>query len=417
SAPMPTIRVSIDRVDRLMNLVGELVITQSMLVQSGTAAGLVTHSPHASGIEELGRLSRDLQDSVMQIRAQPVKPLFQRMARISREVADATGKDIRFDMEGSETEVDTTVIERLSEPLTHMIRNAIDHGIEAAEVRRGTGKPDQGRLTLSAAQRSGRILIKLSDDGGGIDRAAVRARAIDRGIVGADDDLAPEAIDMLLFEPGFSTAQTVTELSGRGVGLDVVREAIRSLGGRISVDSASGTGTTWIISLPLTLAVVDGMVLQVADQTIVMPLAAIRETLAPRAADIMTWDGGMTVMRHHRSVLPLHNLAEILGYAAHRPVTPDQVALIIDDGDAPACAIVVDEIEDQRQVVIKALQDGVPLPPCISAATILGDGRVALIVDPLLVGETQMRRGAAPPPPHSALPGACPGAHVAAAPP
>ncbi len=279
SAAGQTIRVDLDRVDRLINLVGELVINQAMLSQSVVENDTNGTSSINMGLEELQQLTREIQDSVMAIRAQPVKPVFQRMARTVREIADITGKSVRLITEGENTEVDKTVIDKLAEPLTHMIRNAVDHGLEMPEKREALGKNPEGTVRLTAKHRSGRIVIELADDGAGINREKVRQKAIDNDLIAADANLSDEEIDNLIFHAGFSTADKVSDLSGRGVGMDVVKRSIQALGGRISISSKPGQGSVFTMSLPLTLAVLDGMVVTVAGQTLVVPLTAIVETL------------------------------------------------------------------------------------------------------------------------------------------
>ena len=279
-----TIRVDLDRVDRLINLVGELVINQAMLSQSVIENETSGTSTINIGLEELQQLTREIQDCVMAIRAQPVKPVFQRMSRIVREVADMTGKSVRLITEGENTEVDKTVIDKLAEPLTHMIRNAVDHGLESPEKRIAAGKNPEGTVKLTAKHRSGRIVIELSDDGAGINRETVRQKAIDNDLITSDANLSDEEIDNLIFSPGFSTADKISDISGRGVGMDVVKRSIQALGGRINISSRPGQGSTFTMSLPLTLAVLDGMVVTVAGQTLVVPLTAIVETLQPEAA-------------------------------------------------------------------------------------------------------------------------------------
>ncbi|MGO4837465.1 chemotaxis protein CheA, partial [Rhizobiaceae sp. 2RAB30] len=259
-AQQTTIRVDLDRVDRLIDLVGELVINQSMLAQRVTEAGIARLSEVAVGLDDLEHLTREIQDSVMAIRAQPVRPIFQRMSRVVREVADMVGKSVRLVTEGENCEVDKTVIERLADPLTHMIRNAIDHGLEKTEDRIAAGKSEQGVVRMTAAHRSGRVIIEVSDDGGGINRARVKDIAINKGLIEASAQLSDSEIDDLIFHPGFSTASTISDVSGRGVGMDVVKRSIQALGGRISITSRPGLGTTFTLSLPLTLAVLDGMV-------------------------------------------------------------------------------------------------------------------------------------------------------------
>ncbi|MBS0333187.1 MAG: chemotaxis protein CheA, partial [Proteobacteria bacterium] len=253
AAAQATIRVDPERIDRLIDLVGELVINQAMLAQRVAGHGFAPSSDVAMGLDELEQLTRGIQDSVMAIRAQPVKSVFQRMPRLVREVAGQTGKQVRLVMEGEATEVDKTVIERISDPITHMLRNAIDHGLESAEARLAAGKPAEGLVRLAALHRGGRIVIEVEDDGGGIDRARVRQIAIDKGLVAADTPLTEEETDNLIFLPGFSTAKAVSDISGRGVGMDVVRRSVQALGGRISISSRPGRGSTFTLSLPLTL--------------------------------------------------------------------------------------------------------------------------------------------------------------------
>ena len=311
-----SIRVDLDRVDRLINLVGELVINQAMLAQQVSEAGLSRASGVATGLGELEQLTREIQDSVMAIRAQPVKSVFQRMPRLVREVAALTGKSVRLVTEGEHTEVDKTVIERIADPLTHMIRNAIDHGLESPEGRRAAGKPEEGVVRLLALHRSGRIVIEVSDDGAGIDRARVKALAAGKGLIAADAPLTDEEIDNLIFLPGFSTASTVSDISGRGVGMDVVRRSIQALGGRISIQSRPGQGSTFILSLPLTLAVLDGMVVTAGGQTLVVPLTAIVETLQPKIADVHGFGGGARVIAIREEFTPLIDVGRELGYRA-----------------------------------------------------------------------------------------------------
>lgn len=376
------VRVDLDRIERLVNLVGELVINQAMLSQSLETAGLSPYSDAMNGLEEFQRLTRDIQDSVMMIRAQPVKSLFQRMSRIVRESSAAVNKDVRLDTEGENTEVDKTVIERLADPLTHMIRNAVDHGLETTETREASGKPAQGRVSLSAAHRSGRVIIEVSDDGAGINRTKVRQIAVDKGLIPTDAFLSDGEIDNLLFLPGFSTASEVSDLSGRGVGMDVVRTAIQALGGRITITSLEGRGTTFSISLPLTLAVLDGMVVQVANETMVLPLNVVIETLTLTEENLDQVSPGLDVVRVRGEFIPLYDLGVSLGYREALDSYLDGVVLLIMHEDDSRSALIVDDILDQRQVVIKGLDDSFYRAPGVAAATILGDGQIALILDP-----------------------------------
>jgi two-component system chemotaxis sensor kinase CheA len=376
-----TIRVDLDRVDRLINLVGELVINQAMLSQSVVENDNNGTSSINMGLEELQQLTREIQDSVMAIRAQPVKPVFQRMARTVREIADITGKSVRLITEGENTEVDKTVIDKLAEPLTHMIRNAVDHGLEMPEKREALGKNPEGTVRLTAKHRSGRIVIELADDGAGINREKVRQKAIDNDLIAADANLSDEEIDNLIFHAGFSTADKVSDLSGRGVGMDVVKRSIQALGGRISISSKPGQGSVFTMSLPLTLAVLDGMVVTVAGQTLVVPLTAIVETLQPEASAIHSFGASQRLISIRNSFCPLVDVGRILNFRATQANPIEGVALLVESEGGGQRALMVDAIQGQRQVVIKSLEANYTHVPGIAAATILGDGRVALILD------------------------------------
>ncbi|HEY3947454.1 chemotaxis protein CheA [Phenylobacterium sp.] len=376
-----TIRVDLERVDRLIDLVGELVINQAMLSQRVMEAGFARASGVAMGLDELEQLTREIQDSVMAIRAQPVKSVFQRMPRLVREVAAMTGKPVRLVTEGEGTEVDKTVIERLADPLTHMIRNAIDHGLESPEKRSAAGKPAEGMVRLSAAHRSGRIVIEVADDGGGINRERVKSIAVERGLIAADASLSDEEIDNLIFMPGFSTASEISDISGRGVGMDVVKRSIQALGGRITISSRPGKGSTFTMSLPLTLAVLDGMVVSVEGQTLVAPITAIVETLQPKASDVHSLGGHARVIAIRETYVPLIDVGMALNYRATPMDATQGVALLIEGEGGQRAALLVDAIQGQRQVVIKSLEANYRQVPGVAAATILGDGRVALILD------------------------------------
>lgn len=381
--PRPTVRVDLERIDRLVNLVGELVINQAMISQSVEEADIQGNSAIAEGLDEFMQLTRDIQDSVMMIRAQPVKSLFQRMSRIVRESSAMINKSVRLKTEGDATEVDKTVIERLADPLTHMIRNAVDHGVEGPEERLAAGKPKEGSVTLSAGHRSGRVIIEVADDGAGINRPRVLQIAVEKGLVAADANLSDSEIDNLLFMPGFSTASEISDLSGRGVGMDVVKSAITSLGGRVTIQSTPGAGTTFTISLPLTLAVLDGMVIDVAQQTLVVPLNTITETLTLAKNDIRALGPQTNVIKVRDTFVPLLDLGAELGYRSPLDDYTGSIVLLISQEDGSHAALVVDAIQDQRQVVIKGLQDTFGRAPGVAAATILGDGKIALILDPV----------------------------------
>ncbi len=376
-----TIRVDLDRVDRLINVVGELVIQQAMLAQRVMESGLARSSDIALGLEDLELLTRDIQDSVMAIRAQPVKSVFQRMPRLVREVAEMTGKRVRLVTAGEDTEVDKTVVERLAEPITHMLRNAIDHGLESPEEREAAGKPAEGTVRLAALHRSGRIVIEISDDGKGINRPRVRGIAVDRGLIAEDAVLTDDEVDNLIFLPGFSTAETVTDVSGRGVGMDVVRRSIQALGGRISISSNPGKGSTFTLSLPLTLAVLDGMVVSAAEQTLVAPLSAIVESLTPRVEDIHHVGGHDAVIRFRDEFVPMVDVGRVMGFRDDATTLTGGVVMIVETEAGSRAALLVDAINGQRQVVIKSLETHYRQVDGVSAATILGDGSVALILD------------------------------------
>ena len=376
-----TIRVDLERIDKLINLVGELVIKEAMLSQSVDELDIARGSGVSAALDSLKQIASEIQEGVMAIRAQPVKPMFQRMARIVREAGSATGKRVRFVTIGDYTEVDKTVIERLVDPLTHMIRNAIDHGLESPEDRKAAGKPAEGTITLSAAHRSGRVLIDVVDDGGGINREVVRNLAIERGLIQESDTLTPAEIDHLLFMPGFSSKTEVSELSGRGVGLDVVRSAIQKLGGRVAIHSEPGEGATFSISLPLTLAVLEGMVVEVGGETMVVPISSVQETVRPTEADLDRLGVDSVVLRNRGELVPVVDLGAFFGFRRAPETLEDHVLLLIASDQGPRYALVVDAIQDQRQVVIKSLETNYQQISGVAAATILGDGRIALIID------------------------------------
>ena len=385
SAPAlaPTIRVDLDKVDRLINLVSELVISEATLAERVLNADMT--GAHTSGIsaafDNLRHLTRDLQEYVMGVRAQPAKILFQRMPRLVREIEAQTGKSVHLVVQGEETEVDRALIEGLTDALTHMVRNAIDHGIEHPERRLKAGKPAQGIVRLSAAHRSGRVIIEVSDDGKGICRDKVRALASERGLISSADVLSDEEIDNLIFEPGLSTVDKVTDLSGRGVGMDVVRRSVQALGGRITVTSTPGTGTVLTLSLPLTLAVMDGMIASVFGQRLVIPLTTLLETIQVKESNIHRLGTSAILLTVHERRVPLVDLGVLLGFGPSRDLQSLGVALLVEDDTGEQVALLVDDIPEQRQVVIKSLETNHRRVDGIAAATILGNGMVALILD------------------------------------
>ena len=372
-----SIRIELGKLDKLIDAVGELVIAQAMMAQRLAGDGLAV----TEELTMLEGLTRDIQESAMAIRAQPIGSVFSRVPRILRELTSSTGKHVRLEVSGESTELDKTVIERLGEPLTHLIRNAVDHGIEPAEARLAAGKSPEGTQTLSAEHRSGRILIRIGDDGKGIDRDRVLAKAVEKGLVAPDAQLSREEIDQLIFAPGFSTAQTITNVSGRGVGMDVVRQNVKDLGGRITIESEPGKGTTFTLTLPLTLAISDGMVVNVGDQTLVVPLANVVESLRPEPGEVKGLGANRAMINVRGRFIPVLPLHIAVGAAGAVEAAEHGVLIVVETEGAGRAALLVDAICDQRQVVIKSLDTHYRSVEGVAGATILGDGRVALIVD------------------------------------
>lgn len=376
-----SIRVDLDRVDKLVNMVGELVITHAMIAQQTEHLHAEQHPELANGLAELSHHIRDLQESVMAMRAQPVKSVFARLPRLVRELAMLTNKKIRLEMSGENTEIDKTVIEQLGDPLTHMIRNSADHGIETPDERISAGKPAEGVIHVSADQRGGRIVIEISDDGRGINREKVMKKAIEKKLVTADATLTNEEIDNLIFLPGFSTADQVSNISGRGVGMDVVRQNIQALGGRVHIQSRPGQGSSFILTLPLTLAVLDGMVLKVGQQSYILPLTNIVESLRPEPDQINVVANASQLLRIRGEYVPLVYLHRIFKVPAGIDDPTKALVIIVEMEDGSKMGLVVDEIIGQQQVVIKSLEENFDPIRGVGAATILGNGRVSLILD------------------------------------
>lgn len=375
--PGQTVRVDLAKLDKLIDTVGELVIAQAMMAQRLANHGL-------TAIDEMGMLdllTRDIQESTMAIRAQPIGSVFSRVPRIVRELEADTGKRVILTMSGESTELDKTVVERLGEPLTHLIRNAVDHGIEKPEVRLAAGKPAEGRLHLSAEQRSGRIVISISDDGAGINRERVLSKAIERGLVAPGAQLSNEDIDNLIFMAGFSTAEQVSNISGRGVGMDVVRQNVKDLGGRISIESRPGEGCVFTLALPLTLAIADGMIVTVGDQTVVVPLTYVLESLRPDQAEVQFIGTDLMVLNSRGKFLPIVRLDQSVGAQGAAQVPQEAVLIVVETESHGQAVLMVDSIVDQRQFVIKSLEAHYQPVVGVAGATILGDGMVALILD------------------------------------
>ncbi len=375
-----SIRVSVEKVDQMINLVGELVITQAMLAQIASQVDPILYATLLNGMTQLERNTRDLQEVVMSIRMMPISFVFSRFPRIVRDLAGKLGKQIELKTVGEGTELDKGLIEKITDPLTHLIRNSLDHGIELPEKRVAAGKPAKGTITLRAFHQGGSIVIEVADDGAGLNREKILAKAQERGLP-VHDGMADQEVWMLIFEAGFSTADVVTDVSGRGVGMDVVKRNIQTLGGRIEIESAQGKGTQMSIRLPLTLAILDGLSVAVGDQTFIAPLNFITESLKPVAADIKTVRGSRQVVHVRGEYLPIIALHEVFGL---QPSCTEihQGILIILEAEGKKVAMFVDSLLGQHQVVIKSLESNYRRVKGISGATIMGDGRVALILDP-----------------------------------
>jgi len=383
AAEASTLRVSTEKIDRLVNLVGELVITQAMLTQSSQTFDTTGSGRFHEALLLLDRQTRELQERVMGIRMVPMDLVFQRFPRMVRELGKQLNKDVNLVLEGQNTELDKTFIEMLVDPLTHLVRNGLDHGLEDTEKRIEAGKPAQGTLTLRAASRGGHIFIEVQDDGRGLDPERILAKAIERGICSPDARPSVEDIQLFLFEPGFSTAEVISDVSGRGVGLDVVRQNIRQLGGRIEVDSRKGQGTLFRLVLPLTLAVLDGLMIQIGEEPYVFPLASVLESFKPKLGEIQTLKGDREVINLRGEFIPLIRLPQMLGVPGGDDTrgAASQPLLVVVESEGRRAAMVVDDLLGQQQVVIKSLEAHYRRVEGISGATILGDGRVSLILD------------------------------------
>jgi two-component system chemotaxis sensor kinase CheA len=374
-----SIRVSVEKVDQLINLVGELVITQAMIEQRVGKLDPMTHEHLLNSVSQLSRNTRDLQESVMSIRMMPMDYVFSRFPRMVRDLAAKLGKRVEFVTHGAATELDKGLIERIVDPLTHLVRNSIDHGIELPDARRAAGKSDAGTLSLSAEHQGGNIIIEVSDDGGGLNRDKILAKAKSQGMP-VSDNISDADVWQLIFEPGFSTAEQVTDVSGRGVGMDVVKRNILAMGGAVDIRSSKGFGTTISISLPLTLAILDGMSIRIGEEVYILPLGYVVESLQPVAQDIKEISGQGKVLRVRGEYLPLIPLYQIFNIAPSF-TDPSQGLVVILESDGKKAALFVDDLIGQQQIVVKNLESNYRKVAGISGATILGDGGVALIVD------------------------------------
>jgi len=374
-----SIRVGVEKVDQLINLVGELVITQAMIEQRVNEMDPVHHESLINSVGQLTRNTRDLQESVMSIRMMPMDFVFSRFPRMVRDLASKLNKKVNFETQGATTELDKGLIERITDPLTHLVRNSIDHGIESPDKRRAAGKDPEGTLTLSAAHKGGSIVIEVTDDGGGLNRERIMEKAQSNGIP-VSDSMSDNEVHNLIFAPGFSTAETVTDVSGRGVGMDVVKRNITEMGGNVEIRSALGFGTTISIALPLTLAILDGMSVSLGNSLYVIPLNLIVETLQPRAEDIKTVTGEGRMVHVRGEYLQIIALHQVFNHPTEIE-DPTKGVLVLIESDGKKSALFVDRLVGQQQVVIKSLETNYRKVSGVSGATIMGDGSVALILD------------------------------------
>ena len=378
-AETSSIRVSVEKVDQLINLVGELVITQAMLAQTASEVDPVIYEKLLAGMSTLERNTRDMQESVMSIRMMPISLVFSRYSRVVRDLAAKLNKQVELKTIGESTELDRGLIEKIADPLTHLVRNSLDHGIESPEKRIAAGKPAKGTITLKASHQGGNIVIEVSDDGGGLNREKILTKARERDLP-VKDDISDQEVWMLIFEAGFSTAEVVTDVSGRGVGMDVVKRNIQSMGGRVDIDSALGVGTRILVRLPLTLAILDGLSVSVGNEMFIVPLGYIIESLQPAAEDVKTVSGQGRVVHVRDEYLPVVALHEVFNLQPKVTEVHQGIVLILET-EGRKTALFVDELIGQHQVVVKSLESNYRRVQGISGATIMGDGRVALILD------------------------------------
>jgi two-component system chemotaxis sensor kinase CheA len=389
-----SVRVGIEKIDTLINLVGELVITQSMLSQfnDGVDASQLEMLRH--GLAQLSRHTRELQESVMSIRMLPISTVFNRFPRLVRDLAQKLDKKVVLDMRGETTELDKTVLEKIGDPLVHLVRNAIDHGLEMPEKRLAAGKGDTGTLRLEAFHRGGSIVVEVADNGAGLNRDAIVAKAIQRGIIATGEGMSDEAVADLIFEAGFSTAATTTDLSGRGVGMDVVRRNVMDLGGTVAIRSVQGSGTTFTITLPLTLAIIDGLTAAVGDEIYIVPLVSIIESVQVKPDSVRSVAGGGELFRFRDNWMPIVRLYDVFGCAGQRREVDEGIVIVV-EGEGTRIGLFVDELIGQQQAVVKSLEANYRRVTGISGATILADGSVALIADVTGLVRMQARRKAA----------------------
>lgn len=389
-----SVRVAIDKIDGLIDLVGELVITQAMLDQFREEFDPSRLAMLQHGLAQLARHTRALQESVMGIRMLPIGSVFNRFPRLVRDLSQKLGKQVKLDLVGEHTELDKTVLEKIGDPLVHLVRNAIDHGLEMPDKRRAAGKSEVGTLRLEAFHRGGSIVVEISDDGAGLNRDAIVAKALQKGLIKSGENLSDEAVGELIFQPGFSTAAVTTDLSGRGVGMDVVRRNVVDLGGNVAIRSRAGQGTTFTITLPLTLAIIDGLRAAVGGECYIVPLVSIVESVQLRADAIRSVTGGGELFRFRGEYLPIVRLHQQFGCASARQNIEDGLVVVV-EADGTQIGLFIDELVGQQQAVVKSLEANYRRVDGISGATILADGSVALIIDVAGLIRLQSRRKAA----------------------
>jgi len=375
-----SIRVGIDKVDNLINLVGELVITQSMLSELGNNFDMSKIESLSSGLDQLLQNTKEIQENVMRIRMLPISFAFNRFPRMIRDLSAKIGKKVDLQISGDQTELDKTVMEKISDPLVHLVRNAIDHGIESAAERIAAGKPETGTIKLDAYHKGGNIVVEIADDGKGIDAELIAQKAIEKGVISDTVGMSESQIYELIFEPGFSTAATVSDISGRGVGMDVVRRNIKALGGRIEINSTKGAGSVFRVHLPLTLAILDGQLIKVGDEVYIIPLISIVESLQIKPERVKNISGNMKVYRLRDDNVPIVPIQKEFGIETDN-VDLENALLVVVEGDGSKVGLLVDDLLAQQQVVIKSLEANYKSVEGISGATILGDGSVAMIID------------------------------------
>ncbi len=375
-----TVRVNTEKLDSLMDVVGELVIVQSQLLETARAHG-ENGSPLQRNVAQLSRITKELQHTAMSLRMIPIKPTFQKMERLARDLARDFGKQVHFATSGEDTELDRTVVEEIGDPLVHMVRNALDHGLEPTADRRAKGKDEMGKLHLKAYHQGSNLVIELQDDGRGIDPDRIYKKAVEKGVIAAGAAMSRDEIFALIFAPGFSTAEKVTSVSGRGVGMDVVKRNIEKLRGKIEIESEVGLGSTFKIKLPLTMAIIDGLVVRVGDDRFILPTTSVQMALRPTKESISTVHGRGELLDLRGKLLPIHRLHRRFGIRS-QAVCPSEGILVIIEVSGKVSALLVDEMVSKQEVVIKNLGAYMQAVPGVSGGAILGDGNIALILDP-----------------------------------